>query len=211
MRLTQGVKLFYAYFTMAFVIIGLGNPGKEYEATRHNAGRRAVSAFRELESFEAFTENKKYRSLIADGTIGKEKILLLLPETFMNKSGLAAAAAIKSKKGAEKLIVVHDDLDLPLGSFKISFGRSSGGHRGVESIIRALKTKDFIRLRIGVSPTTPLGKLKKPKGEKAVLAFIIGTLSTSDEEQLKKAMRKIVGALHAIVAKGREKAMSEFN
>ena len=129
----------------------------------------------------------------------------------MNKSGLAAAAAIKSKKGAEKLIVVHDDLDLPLGSFKISFGRSSGGHRGVESVIRALKTKDFIRLRIGVSPATPSGKLKKPKGEKAVLKFIIGTLSKSDEEQLKKAMRKIVGALHAIVAKGREKAMSEFN
>ena len=196
---------------MPYVVIGLGNPGAEYARTRHNAGRIAVSEFRELESFEAFAENKKYRSLIADGTIGKEKVLLLLPQTFMNKSGLVATAVVKSKKGAEKLIVVHDDLDLPQGSFKISFGRSSGGHRGVESIIRALKTKDFIRLRIGVSPATPSGKPKKPKGEKAVLKFIIGTLSKSDEEQLKKAMRKIVGALHAIVAKGREKAMSEYN
>ncbi|OGG63565.1 hypothetical protein A3D66_02405 [Candidatus Kaiserbacteria bacterium RIFCSPHIGHO2_02_FULL_50_9] len=196
---------------MSYIVIGLGNPGEEYARTRHNAGRIAVSQFRELESFEAFTENKKYRSYIADGLIGKEKVLLLLPETFMNKSGLAAAAAVKSKKVAEKLIVVHDDLDLPLGKFKISFGRSSGGHRGVESIIRALKTKDFVRLRIGVSPIAPSGKLKKPKGEKAVLKFIIGTLSKSDEEAFKKVMRKIVGALHTIIVNGRERAMSEFN
>src|SRR3989344_682006 len=196
---------------MGYVVIGLGNPGKEYEKTRHNTGAIAVEAFRTLESFEAFEENKKYHSKIADGMIGKEEVLLLLPQTFMNKSGLAAAAAVKSKKGAERLIVVHDDLDLPVGKLKISFGRSSGGHRGVESVLRALKTNEFVRVRIGICPANPKGKLKKPKGEKAVLKFIIGKFSKSEEEALKKISRKVSQALHTIVASGREMAMSEFN
>ena len=92
----------------------------------------------------------------------------------MNKSGLAVKPIITSKKKAEALIVIHDDLDLPIGKFKISFNKSSGGHRGVESIIKAIKTEAFTRVRIGISPATPSGKLKKPKGEKDVGDFILG-------------------------------------
>src|SRR3989344_20952 len=196
---------------MAYVIIGLGNPGKEYEETRHNAGMVAVEAFRTLESFEGFIENKKYKWQIADGTIGREKVLLVLPETFMNKSGLSAAAAVKSKKAAEKLVVVHDDLDLPIGAIKISFGKNSGGHRGVESVMRALKTKDFVRIRIGVSPATSGGKLKKPKGEKEVLKFLMGKFSPKDREDFRKVLKRVSQALHVIVIESKERAMSEFN
>ncbi len=196
---------------MAYVIMGLGNPGKEYENTRHNAGRMAVEAFRVLESFEEFEENKKYKGCIADGTIGKEKVLLMLPETFMNKSGTAASAAVKSKKAAEKLIVVHDELDLPLGATKISFGKNSGGHRGVESVMRALKTKKFIRIRVGVSPSTGTGKLKKPKGEKEVLKFLMGKFSPNDSQEFKKVLRRTTSALHMLVAEGKERAMGKFN
>ncbi|OGG47612.1 hypothetical protein A2671_01655 [Candidatus Kaiserbacteria bacterium RIFCSPHIGHO2_01_FULL_49_13] len=196
---------------MAYVIIGLGNPGKEYEETRHNAGMVAVEAFRTLESFEGFIENKKYKGQIADGTIGREKVLLVLPETFMNKSGLSAAAAVKSKKAAEKLVVVHDDLDLPIGAIKISFGKNSGGHRGVESVMRALKTKDFVRIRIGVSPATSGGKLKKPKGEKEVLKFLMGKFSPKDREDFRKVLKRVSQALHVIVIESKERAMSEFN
>ena len=111
-----------------YTIIGLGNPGVEYEKTRHNTGKMAVDA---LES-----KNVKAKYIHQD--------------TFMNKSGSAVAKVVKSKKAAEKLIVIYDDLDLPLGTMKISFNRGSGGHKGLESVVRAVKTKEFIRIRIGI-------------------------------------------------------------
>lgn len=196
---------------MAYIVVGLGNPGKEYARTRHNVGMIAVEAFRMLESFEEFEDRKKYHAAVSDGHIGKEKVLLLLPQTFMNKSGVAVTAAVKGKQAAKRLVIVHDDLDMPLGAFKISFGKNSGGHKGVESVIRAIKTKDFVRVRIGVSPATSSGKLKKPKGDKKVMQFIIGKLSKTEEEELRKVMRKISQALHTIVMFGHERAMSQFN
>ena len=84
----------------------------------------------------------------------------------MNKSGLSLKSAITNKKKAENLVVIYDDLDIPLGKFKISYGRGSGGHKGVESIARSIKTKDFIRIRVGIAPATPSGKVKSPKASK---------------------------------------------
>jgi hypothetical protein len=93
---------------------------------------------------------------------GGGKATIIHSDEFMNHSGKAVAKFVKSKKAAENLIVVYDDIDLPLGTMKISFNKSSGGHRGLESIIKALKTKEFTRIRIGISPTTASGKIKKP-------------------------------------------------
>ena len=129
----------------------------------------------------------------------------------MNKSGNAVAKAVKSAKAAQKLVVVYDDIDLPLGTMKLSYGRGSGGHRGVESIRRAIKTEGFIRIRVGISPATPSGKTKKPKGEKAVNNFILGTFKPKELELLKKVSKKVSGALTAIVVDGKERAMNEFN
>lgn len=129
----------------------------------------------------------------------------------MNNSGRAVGKMIKSKKAAEKLIVVYDDIDLPVGSLKISYNKSSGGHRGLESIIKTLKTQEFIRIRIGIAPTTPSGKLKKPSGEQKVLDFILGKFKPTEMEVLKKVFKKATEAIQTLVEEGREKAMNQFN
>ena len=138
-------------------------------------------------------------------------VKVFVPETFMNKSGSAVAKIVKSKKAAQKLIVIYDDLDLALGTMKVSYNRSSGGHRGVESIIKALKTEEFIRIRIGISPTTPSGKLKKPKGESAVEKHILSDFKKPETEILKKVFKKVAGAVETIVEHGLPAAMNEFN
>lgn len=192
-------------------ITALGNPGEEYKNTRHNVGRIALEAFVKKNGFSEWISNKKLKALSSEGKIGKEKVQLIEPETFMNKSGISLQSIITSKKKAEELVVIHDDLDLPIGKFKISFNKSSGGHRGVESIIKAIKTEAFTRVRIGISPSTPSGKLKKPKGEKDVADFILGEFKKSEMETLKKISKKISDALEIIILEGREKAMGEFN
>ena len=172
------------------LIVGLGNPGTEYEKTRHNAGRIIVR-------------------MIEDKLDVKAKFLT--PDTFMNNSGKAVAPLIKSKKDLADLIVIYDDIDLPIGKIKISFNRSSGGHNGLRSIIKSLKSEEFLRIRIGICPETPSGKLKKPKGEKAVLNFLLGEFKKPELEILKKLSKKIAEAIDTISFESKEKAMSLYN
>lgn len=173
-----------------YFLIGLGNPGEEYKNSRHNTGKMAVEKLKDL----------------------KLKVLKIIESgEFMNNSGRAVGKVVKSKKAAEKLIVVHDDIDLPLGTLKISFNKGTGGHRGLESVVKAVKTKEFIRVRIGISPTTPSGKLKKPQGEQKVLDFILKSFKPAELATLKKVFKKSSEAISTIVAEGREKAMNQFN
>lgn len=194
-----------------FYIVGLGNPGEEYEGTRHNTGRIILDAFRKAQSFSEWTLDKKIQALTSEGKIKKEKVFLIEPETFMNTSGKNLGALITSLKKAESLVVIQDDLDLPIGSFKISFNRGSGGHRGVESIMRAIKTEAFTRIRVGISPVTSGGKLKKPHGEKEVGDFILAQFKKQEQDMLKKVSKKISEALTVLVTDSRERAMGEFN
>lgn len=173
-----------------YIVVGLGNPGEEYACTRHNTGRMAVS----------FLEKKEIKG-----------VKLVHLDTFMNKSGSGVAKVIKSKKAAEKLIVIYDDLDLGIGQMKISYNRSSGGHKGLESIIKALKTEAFTRIRIGISPTTPSGKLKKPHGDRDVEKHILSDFKKSETEILKKVFKKVAEAVEVLSEHGRERAMTEFN
>ncbi len=196
---------------MLYTIVGLGNPGEEYELTRHNTGRIVLSALHKKENLSPFKLDKKLKALVSEGKIGKDKIDVIFPETFMNKSGASVASLIKNKKQAERLIVVHDDLDLPLGTMKISFNRGSGGHKGIESIIKAIKTEAFVRVRIGVSPKTSKGKAKKPKGEEKIVNFIIGKFSKLEQETLKKVSKQVAEVIATLVKDGRERAMGEFN
>lgn len=196
---------------MAWVIAGLGNPGDDYSNTRHNAGRMAVEYFAKAAKFKEWKEDKKVQATVSSGAIDKEMVALVLPDTYMNKSGNAVAKYVKSQKAAERLIVAYDDLDLPLGKLKISFDRGSGGHKGIESIIRAVKTKKFTRIRIGVSPATASGKIRKPDGGSAVNDFILGRFKAGESEELKSIFKKITHALAIIVADGPQKAMNEFN
>ncbi len=196
---------------MQYLVVGLGNPGEEYANTRHNAGRMVVEQFRKKNDFPEWSADKSLKALVSKGSWGKDKVTLLLPDNFMNVSGKSVAPLVKNAKDTERTIVVYDDLDLPLGSMKISFNRSSGGHKGVESIIKALKTRAFARLRIGICPTTTSGKLKKPKGEKALLDFIIGEFKKAEIEEMKKITKKGADALGFILDEGREIATGKVN
>ena len=107
-------------------IVGLGNPGKEYEKSRHNVGRMVVEAFCKKNDFSEWQENKKMLGLVSVGKIGKTKVEVLLPETFMNKSGTSVKKLVTSKKKAQDLVVVYDDMDMALGKMKVVFNRGSG-------------------------------------------------------------------------------------
>ncbi len=196
---------------MTFTFIGLGNPGEEYENTRHNTGRIMLEYFRKENDFPEWKADKKSNSLISEGKIGVTRVTLVTPETFMNKSGLSAKSFVTSVKSAERMLVIYDDLDLPFGRAKISFNRSSGGHKGLESIIKAIKTEKFSRLRIGTSPVTPSGKIKKPVGEIAVQKYILGEFSKDQLTTLKKLSKKVNEALQLFITDGHERAMTEFN
>ena len=193
---------------MKYFVVGLGNPGKEYENTRHTTGARVLDMFRKIEGFPEWEFDKKRNALISSRKLKSYNLQLLLPQTFMNKSGNALRGVVKNKKDAGRLIVIHDDLDIPLGSYKLSFNKSSGGHKGVESIIRALKTQAFARIRIGISPSTPKGVIKKPKGETAVERHILGNFSAVELSALKKLFPRIVETLSRFITEGREKVMS---
>ena len=189
------------YYGSMKIIVGLGNPGKEYENTRHNTGRIMVGMIEKKLSQES----------------SKLKIKFVTPDTFMNKSGPAVAKALTGEKVFKDLIVVYDDIDLPLGKIKISFNRSSGGHNGLESIIKALRSEKFLRIRIGISPakkSTPQGGLavaRKPKGEKALLNFLLGEFKKTELETVKKLGKVVTEAVKMIYAEGPGKAMSLFN
>lgn len=191
--------------------VGLGNPGKEYEKTRHNAGRIILEYIAKANDFGDWKSDMKTKSLRAKGEIEKQKFDFMLPETFMNNSGNAVAPVIDDKKKLKNLVVIYDDLDIPVGSLKISFNRSSGGHNGLGSIIKRVKSEEFVRIRVGVSPHTPTGKLKKPKGEEAVLKFLLGAFKEDELKTLKKQAKQISEILVCLSAESKDKAMSIYN
>lgn len=177
------------------LVVGLGNPGEEYENTRHNAGRIIVQ---EIEKRGALAESAG-------------KIKFLTPDTFMNNSGPAVAKALAGKKALEELVVIYDDIDLPLGRMKISFNRSSGGHNGLRSVIKSVKSEEFLRIRVGIAPATPSGKIRKPEGEKKVLAFLLGEFKKPELAAIKKLSKRAEEALTVIFNESKEKAMSLYN
>ena len=195
---------------MAYIFVGLGNPGDEYKETRHNTGRMLVEWFGKSLDAE-WKLDKKLNATVAKVKVGKTPVTLVLPETFMNNSGKSIKPLVTSVMSAEKLLVIYDDLDLPFGTNKISFNKSSGGHRGLESIIKSIKTEKFARVRVGISPTTPNGKIKKPKGEDAVTKVILGKFKDEEIKELKKLSKSLNEVLEIFVSDGLEKAMTGFN
>lgn len=187
---------------MAIVIVGLGNPGKEYEKTRHNAGRVAVELMAKGEGVGEFVFNKTANALISKSSVASVAATLVLPETMMNLSGKSVAAFVKTPKAAKNLLVIHDDLDLPFGTIKMAFGRGSGGHKGVESIMRAIKTKDFARIRIGISGIGKKNQAKKVSGEEKVIKHVVGKWKPGEEVALKKVLKKVVESVRLYASEG---------
>ena len=185
-HLTQDLCLCHTS-VMSYIIAGLGNPGQEYENTRHNIGRIVLMSIFDTD----FSFDKKINGLVSEVKIGKDKTKLVSPETFMNNSGKAVAHLVKSIKAAEKLIVIYDDFNLPLGKIRISYNRSSGGHNGLQSIIKAVKTEAFLRIRIGVAPENAKGVAKVPHGDDKIEKFILGKLKDEEVKVIKKVSKRV--------------------
>lgn len=170
-------------------IIGLGNPDSHYDRTRHNVGFMFLDYVATKNGCGDFTLDKRLNALTTSYTLNKNRVWLIKPLTYVNKSG---AVAEKLKTKPEHVILVHDDLDIALGNTKQSFGKSSGGHKGVQSVVRALKTKDFYRLRIGTA-TAALKKARAQSDKKRdqfVMDFVLSSFSKREQELLAKALKE---------------------
>jgi PTH1 family peptidyl-tRNA hydrolase len=186
------------------LVVGLGNPGAEYEKTRHNTGFIVLEALRQVQGLPKWEMKPKFFAEISEGKIGKAKVILARPQTMMNNSGKAVYATAKFLKiKPEEILVIHDDADLLLGIAKISRNKSAGGHRGVGSVIRALKTEGFGRLRVGIQPSA--------KKHRDAMKLILGKYKPEEEKILKKIIKKAVPAMETAVNESLDKAMSGFN
>ena len=182
-----------------WLVVGLGNPGSRYARTRHNIGFLALDELAGGLGL-AFREKTDYR--ICNGSIGDEKLVLMEPLTFMNRSGSAVKkVADKFAVPPEKIIVVHDDLDMETGRLKVRKKGSSGGHKGVESVIQQIGSKDFVRVKIGIGrdPFVPTEDYVLSKFRKDELSLI------------REALVRAVDAIRFIIDEGVEKAMNRFN
>ncbi len=176
----EGIKL----------IIGIGNPDEEYKETRHNVGFMLMD-FIAKKCEGNFERNKNLESLTAKCRLNS--VILAKPQTYVNKIGLAASKLKNHFKiKPEQILIIQDDLDIPFGNIKLSFDKNSGGHKGIESIIRALKTKKFYRLRIGLA-TKSLQKARQQSDKKRdefVVKFVLSKFNPSEREELKKVFKQ---------------------
>lgn len=194
-----------------FTIVGLRNPGATYQATRHNAGAIAAAAFAERSLGVSFHASRALQSDVAEGVIAGKEVRVLLPQTYMNHSGVAVQKALTDADASpEELVVVYDDLDLPIGSFKVSRGRGSGGHNGVRSVIDAAGTPAFTRVRIGISPVSLFGTMRRPAGA-GVADFVLKDFSRRERAKLDALLPQVTEALTTIVTQGTDEAMNRFN
>ncbi len=198
------------YNTEMFYIVALGNPGQEYEKTRHNVGWLAADALVAQYNFTKPIANARLNGLLSQGLIADTEVDLLYPTTFMNHSGQAALKLVP-KGEAKQLIVLQDETALPIGQIKVSVGRQAGGHNGVQSIISALGTTDFVRVRIGVAPTTFFtGTMKVIKGDK-IASFVLGKFTGREEKVLAEVLEEVKVAVKTIIERGPNEAMNQFN
>jgi PTH1 family peptidyl-tRNA hydrolase len=184
------------------LIVGLGNPGEEYERTPHNMGFLVVDRIASEHRVEI--RNRQCRALTARIQVGDEPVLLAKPETYMNLSGLSVrelVAEYEAKPEAD-LIVIQDELDFPLGTLRIHTRRSSAGHNGIESIIRALGTQDFLRIRIGVAP-----ERKVEDGQ----SYLLSPFRKADLPVVNQMIDTAAEAVKAILTEGPAAAMNRFN
>jgi len=251
------------------LIVGLGNPGRKYQETRHNIGfqvvdelrsslhfatarvvdefaktttrppRRGVPASREtlasrpsrvkrgpLNNFPKFKLLKKFKAEISQGKIANQKIILAKPQTFMNLSGKSVKKLISNiQHPTSNIWIVHDDIDLPLGKIRISVGRGAAGHKGVQSIIDELGTKNFVRFRIGIKSKTELpfmeakvkkrtkssSPIKEQKTKNNIENFVLEKFSKNEEKVLKRVIKKTIEAIECSLKLGLEKTMQKFN
>jgi peptidyl-tRNA hydrolase, PTH1 family len=189
------------------LIVGLGNPGPEYAFTPHNAGFLAIDRIAEI--CDAQVVNRRGRALTGRAKLAGQDVLLAKPETFMNESGLAVAALLDElKTGVEDLVVLYDELAIPLGTIRIRERGSAAGHNGVKSISAMLGTEEWTRVRIGIGkPPTESGRAVKSGGKN----FLLTPMRKQQMSELDEVLDVAVRAVEAVLTKGVGAAMNEFN
>lgn len=184
-----------------WLIVGLGNPGLRYEKTRHNLGFMLVNLL--AREFQTQIKREECRALIGRAVIDNQTTELVKPQTFMNLSGESVSCLLKKEtRSVKKLIVISDDLALPLGAIRLRSKGSAGGHNGLKSMIQCLRTEEFVRLRIGIQPEHELRNTKD---------FVLENFSKTDFEKVERVLEQSVEAIRAVVSDGIERAMAQFN
>jgi PTH1 family peptidyl-tRNA hydrolase len=194
-----------------YYIVGLGNHGEKYQNTRHNVGWLVCDYIREKGGLPSLIGDKAMSGRVTEGLIVGVPTKLLYPDTFMNNSGSAVVKFVP-KNEIGNLIVIHDDIDLPLGEIKLGKGRGDGGNNGIKSLIEKLGTKEFIRIRIGIAPKSFwTGETVRPKGGGPLEKFVLKPFTKKEEEQLQEVKERAFCALQTILTSGLESAMNKYN
>ena len=189
------------------LIVGLGNPGSDYEATRHNLGFMLIDKLAEAERI--VMKRRECQSLVGQGQVEGVATKLAKPQTYMNLSGVAVSCLLRKIESdaplaqrAKQLVVILDDLALPVGKIRIRERGSAGGHNGLKSIIAEIGTDEFIRLRIGIQPEHPLSDAKR---------FVLDTFARSEQAVVEETLETGASALRVIIRDGALQAMQQFN
>lgn len=184
-----------------YLVVGLGNPGERYAETRHNAGALTIDVL--LERTGSKLKSHKSGCVLAETSIGGNRVVLARPTTYMNESGRPVRGLVHwYKQPVESLIVVHDEIDIPFGEVRVKSGGGTAGHNGLGSIVNHLGTKDFARVRVGVG---------RPPGSKGAAGHVLAGFSSSERKELPFLLVAAADAVESIVAHGIERAMNEFN
>jgi PTH1 family peptidyl-tRNA hydrolase len=183
------------------LLVGLGNPGADYEKTRHNLGFMLIDWL--AEQTNALVKRKDCRALVGRAEIEGETVELAKPQTYMNLSGESVSCLLKKNNSdASQMIVISDDLALPFGKIRLRANGSAGGHNGLKSIISIIGTDRFIRLRIGIQPEHPLGDTRN---------FVLDKFTKTEQTELANILEKSAEAVRTVIIEGVEKAMAKFN
>lgn len=184
-----------------YIIVGLGNPGKQYENTRHNVGFNVIDIL--ADEYGISVTKMKHKALIGEGRVGTEKVVLVKPVTYMNLSGESLAEIYNFYKvETNNIVVIYDDIDLDVGKIRIRKKGSGGTHNGMRSIVKCLGTTDFPRVRVGVS---------KPEPGRDLASFVLSRFSKEEEGDLKDGLEKAIKAIDCIIKEDIDLSMNKFN
>lgn len=184
-----------------YIIVGLGNPGKKYEHTRHNAGFDVLDIL--AEEYDIKIDKIKHKALIGEGRIGSEKVVLVKPQTYMNLSGESVQSVFQFYKvDMDHLIVVYDDIDLDIGKLRIRKKGSAGSHNGMKSIIKCLGSQDFPRIRVGIS---------KPEPNRDLADFVLSRVPKAQADDMRSGLEKAVKTVEEIIRTDIDMAMNKYN
>jgi len=191
------------------LIVGLGNPGRGYASNRHNIGFICLNHFARMQGIRF--DKKQGQARIGSGEVAGNDLIIAKPQTYMNLSGQSVSRLIKKfNVSLDNLLIIHDDLDLPLGKIRIRQGGSSGGHKGIDSIISKLGSQDFLRVRVGTGRPTP-SEGSAEISEADIIAYVLSDFTTDEKQTVTKVIPRVSEAILCLFTEGLTAAMNKYN